>query len=63
MARVATIGVYGFDGPGFVAALEEAGVTRCQWPSVSPHRRPFFLPTDGHVFSPLVATNLPTITG
>ena len=28
MARVATIGVYGFDGPGFVAALEAAGVTR-----------------------------------
>jgi hypothetical protein len=33
----------------------------CQWPSVSPHSRPSFLPTDGHVFSPLVATNLPTI--
>ena len=27
-ARVATIGVYGFDGPEFVAALDEAGVTR-----------------------------------
>jgi uncharacterized protein (DUF488 family) len=25
--RLATIGVYGFDGPGFVAALDEAGVT------------------------------------
>ena len=28
MSRVATIGVYGFDGPGFIAALDEAGVTR-----------------------------------
>ena len=27
MPRIATIGVYGFDGPGFVAALDEAGVT------------------------------------
>jgi len=35
----------------------------CQWPSVSPHPRPSFLPTDGHVFSPLVATNLPTLRG
>jgi uncharacterized protein (DUF488 family) len=26
MAEFATIGVYGFDGPGFVRALEEAGV-------------------------------------
>jgi hypothetical protein len=33
----------------------------CQWPSVSPQLRPSFLPTGGHVFSPLVATNLPTI--
>jgi len=28
MSVVATIGVYGFDGPGFVAALDGAGVTR-----------------------------------
>ena len=35
----------------------------CQWPSVSPHPRPSFLPTGGHVFSPLVATNLPTDQG
>ena len=28
MPRIATIGVYGFDGPGFVAALDDAGVTR-----------------------------------
>ena len=28
MPRIATIGVYGFDGPGFVAALDAAGVTR-----------------------------------
>jgi hypothetical protein len=33
----------------------------CQWPSVSPQLRPSFLPTGGHVFPPLVATNLPTI--
>jgi hypothetical protein len=33
----------------------------CQWPSVSPHWRPSFLPIDGHVFSPLVATKLPTV--
>jgi uncharacterized protein (DUF488 family) len=26
MAKFATIGVYGFDGPGFIRALEEAGV-------------------------------------
>lgn len=26
MARFTTIGVYGFDGPGFVRALQEAGV-------------------------------------
>jgi uncharacterized protein (DUF488 family) len=26
MAQFATIGVYGFDGPGFVRALQEAGV-------------------------------------
>ena len=26
--RLATIGVYGFDGPGFVTALAHAGVTR-----------------------------------
>jgi hypothetical protein len=32
----------------------------CQWPSVSPHWRPPFLPSGGHVFSPLVATKLPT---
>jgi hypothetical protein len=36
-------------------------VYECQWPSVSPQLRPSFLPTGGHVFSPLVATNLPTI--
>jgi hypothetical protein len=33
----------------------------CQWPSVSPQLRPSVLPTGGHVFSPLVATNLPTV--
>ena len=27
MPRITTIGVYGFDGEGFVAALDEAGVT------------------------------------
>jgi uncharacterized protein (DUF488 family) len=27
MGRIATIGVYGFDGPGFVDALDAAGVT------------------------------------
>jgi uncharacterized protein (DUF488 family) len=27
MPRIATIGVYGFDGPGFVEALDAAGVT------------------------------------
>ena len=27
MARLATIGVYGFDGPSFIRTLEEAGVT------------------------------------
>ena len=27
MARIATIGVYGFDGPGFMATLEAAGIT------------------------------------
>ncbi|MGH2908226.1 MAG: DUF488 family protein, partial [Solirubrobacteraceae bacterium] len=27
MARIATIGVYGFDGERFVEALDEAGVT------------------------------------
>jgi Protein of unknown function (DUF4232) len=36
---------------------------KCQWPLVSPHPRPSFLPTGGHVFSPLVATNLPTHRG
>jgi hypothetical protein len=35
----------------------------CQRPSVSPQPRPSLLPTGGHFFSPLVATNLPTITG
>lgn len=35
----------------------------CQWPSVSPHSRPSFLPTGGHVFSPVVATNVPTYIG
>jgi hypothetical protein len=41
-----------------------AGQTRlpgCQWPSVSPQLRPSVLPTGGHVFSPLAATNLPTV--
>jgi len=28
MPRIATIGVYDFDGPSFVAALDEAGVTK-----------------------------------
>jgi uncharacterized protein (DUF488 family) len=28
MSLVATIGVYGFDGPGFIAALDAGGVTR-----------------------------------
>jgi hypothetical protein len=44
-----------------LATVEEINYARCQWPFVSPHPRPSFLPTDGHVFSPLVATNLPTI--
>jgi uncharacterized protein (DUF488 family) len=28
MPRIATIGVYEFDAPGFIAALDEAGVTK-----------------------------------
>jgi hypothetical protein len=45
------------------AGLLLTATLACQWPFVSPHRRPSFLPTDGHVFSPVVATNLPTHTG
>jgi YjbR len=46
-----------------LSRLSEHPLRVCQWPSVSPHWRPSFLPTDGHFFSPLVATNLPTHTG
>jgi hypothetical protein len=49
------------DRPSVVAKRLE--VFGCQWPFVSPRRRPSFLPADGHVFSPLVATNVPTHTG
>ena len=50
--------VSGFPDPTAPGAAKE-----CQWPSVSPHPRPLFLPTGGHLFSPLVATNLPTDRG
>jgi len=35
----------------------------CQRPSVSPHPRPSFLPSGGHVFSPLVAIFSPHHVG
>jgi hypothetical protein len=38
-------------------------LSKCQWPSRTPHPRPRFLPTGGHLFSPLVATKVPTARG
>jgi hypothetical protein len=58
LAMLALVGGFLF----FYARSEQAR-RECQWPFVSPHRRPSFLPTDGHVFSPVVATNVPTHTG
>jgi hypothetical protein len=42
---------------------EQPHAAYCQWPSVSPRLRPSFLPSRGHVFSPLVAIKFPDYVG
>jgi hypothetical protein len=47
----------------FHRSSEASASPGCQWPSVSPQVRPCFLPSRGHVFSPLVAIFSPHHVG